>query len=170
MKSALPGETIRTMAHVDELLWAKLRELDDPTHLERPADFDEAEADTRFAVLVRLVEAAFRCECTTDAGRGRIQDASFYGDLVVPASATETRCDLAIRVSNFGPMATFSVLGRRDADSADVAAADSDRIENALASAGYLAVPMVLLRTAYDGPTDSSPFLYTWWSRFFEYV
>jgi len=157
------------MADAQDLLWTKLRELDSPTHLERPADFDEAEAAARFVILVNLVDAAFGCECSTDAGPALIQDASFYGDLRVPAAATYTGHELWIRVSNFGPMATFSSGPGDAADMADIARSDRDRIENALTSAGYLLVPKAALRNAYDGRANS-PFLYTWWSRYFDYL
>jgi hypothetical protein len=167
-----------TMASADDMLWARLRELDDPTHMERPADFNEDAADNRFAVLFGLVDAAFECRCTTDAG-ARIQDASFYGDITVPAEATDTGRDLFIRVSNFGPMATFGSWRmegdgswRMEVDEpfAPLARRDADRIETALAGAGYIIVSRAVLTRTYDGRAAPWGAVETWWDRFFAYL
>lgn len=161
---------MRRMTSADDVLWATLRQLDDPNRLERPADFDEGQAKARFARLVNLIETAFRCDCNTDAGPLLIQDAAFFGDVMIPGEVTETGQELCVRVSNFGPMATFGSSRGDAADPVDVALADRERVEVALVSAGYFLVPKGVLLSAYDGRAGGSPFLYTWWSRFFDYL
>ena len=66
-----------------DALWQRLRELDDPDHLERPADFDRAATAERFETLVERLEQVFCCRCTAEPDE---QDASLCGRVVVPAS------------------------------------------------------------------------------------
>jgi hypothetical protein len=155
-------------------MWARLRALDDPHNLERPADFNADAAARRFTALVEHLERGFGCPCRTDAGPGRIKDASFYGDVIVPADSTASGEDLAIRVSNFGPMAVYGLGRVGDYDGLDQA--DQERVETALEDTGYTIVPGRILWQEYDGrsdfwrthvPNERPP---TWWVRFFDYL
>jgi hypothetical protein len=108
-----------------------------------------------------------------------IQDASFYGDVFIPAEATQTGEELAIRISNFGPMAVYSIQRPGAFDSSEMAglldATDRDRIEQALTETGHLIVQEELLWREYDGRCNfwRTPFPNerprTWWDRFFDW-
>ena len=88
-----------------EEMWALLRSLDDPDHLETPADFDFEKSRARFERLVSALDDAFDCRCDADRS---VQDASLHARVVVPSEATETGERLVVSLSNFGSLATFS--------------------------------------------------------------
>jgi len=129
---------------------ALLRRLDDPTHLECPARFNYAAGQRRFQSPVMEPERPFGCTCQVEAGT-QVQDASFLGQLVIPASATAGGVEIFIRVSNFGGLA---LLGAErpgaydDAETLDLIA-DTDRgmVLEVLAALNY--VP--LLEDVLDG-------------------
>jgi hypothetical protein len=89
---------------------ALLRLLDDPVHLEYPARFDYGAEQRRFQSLVAETERRFGCTCLTQAGT-QVQDASFLGQLMIPASATAKGVAVFVRVSNFGGLALLGAEG-----------------------------------------------------------
>jgi hypothetical protein len=163
-----------------EQVWERLRLLDDPDAVERPANFDEAETSRRFSELVQTLESIFSCECVVDAGFPMVQDASHFGTARVPATATDSGVDIIVRVSNFGDLAVFAAenLGCWSESEPDELLTDRDRarVEEALAQAGYFVVPEDILERPYDGvndywrtyfPNEPGP---TWATRFFDWV
>jgi hypothetical protein len=159
--------------------WKRLRELDDPDAVERPAGFDEQAVGDRFGALVEALERLFACMCSVDAGFPKIQDATFYGTVSVPAEATSTGGQIAVRVSNFGRIAVYDLelFGAYDSDERRclLDLADVARVEAALDSTNHESIPVEVLWTVYDGRSDywkgtfpsASP---TWFTRFFDWV
>ncbi|SCG35934.1 hypothetical protein GA0070609_0175 [Micromonospora echinaurantiaca] len=68
-------------------LWQLLHSLDDPKHLEFPANYDHRRARARFNQLVERLDRDFGCHCDVDR---EAQDASFHGHIDIPAAATAT--------------------------------------------------------------------------------
>ena len=152
-----------------------LKELDDPTHLEFPADYNRDEVERSFNELVGLLEASFGTPCRVDAGV-LVQDASFFGQIVVPAAETRSGGDLFVRVSNFGKLVVFGLTapGAYSVDELGLLLSTGDRelIERALVAGGFVAVAEDLLWERYDGTVqwlieDTRP---TWFTRFFDYL
>jgi hypothetical protein len=164
---------------IDEALQC-LRELDDPVNVERPESFDPAATAARFATLVEYLDSVFVCRCATDAGPDHVQDASFYGTIIIPAAATNSGADIAIRVSNFGTLAVYAIeqLGVYDDAERDVLLDPGDRarVETALADTGHVVVPESVLWNEYDGANDSWKTHFadettpTWFVRYFDWV
>lgn len=135
---------------------------------EFPRGFDVRAAQARFDRLGTLLSEAFGVP--VGGGRGPQQDATYFGDIEIPASATRTRakksrggCVLTVRVSNFANLATCLEPAHPE---------DQRRIEAALAGAGYAYVSRELLSEPYDGPHQ---WAYpqggaTWQDRFFGFV
>ena len=156
-----------------DAMWERLRELDDPDHLERPADFDPAAAAARFAALVSRLDDAFRCSCPAT---GDEEDSSAYGRVDVPAASTGTGAQLVVCLSAFGSLATVSVENPGAYDAEETAALldpqDADRVHAALDDLGFVVVDEAELWRPYDGPSE---FLVggghggTWWTRFFDW-
>ncbi|MCP5070069.1 MAG: hypothetical protein GY946_26160 [bacterium] len=143
--------------------------------MERPSDFDSQATEKRFAEMVTRLEHNFRTTCRVDAGV-RVQDASHYGQVVVPAEATSSGADLFVRASNFGSMAVYGIEApgvyldeERDAL---LDRADRERIEQALLDSNFRIVPEAVLWERYDG---RSKWLHrepqtSWFTRFFDYL
>jgi hypothetical protein len=66
-------DTIDPVTVEGDRLWDLLRSLDDPEHLEFPADFNRDETKNRFDQLVDRLNTAFSCACKADS---HVQDAS----------------------------------------------------------------------------------------------
>jgi hypothetical protein len=157
-----------------EQMWALLRALDDPDHLETPADFDFEATRARFERLVNALDAAFGCVCDADRS---VQDASLHARVVVPSEATETGERLVVSLSNFGSLATFSLTNPGVLDQTELDelldAADVARLHEVLDGLGYVVVPEAPLWQDYDGsvpPGVFAPQRPTWWLRYFDYV
>ncbi|MBO2453423.1 hypothetical protein J4573_40465 [Actinomadura barringtoniae] len=154
--------------------WELLRGLDDPEHMEFPADYDHSETRARFDLLVEELDKAFTCRCRADR---QVQDASHHGDVLVPAAHTAGGEQIIIRVSNFGDLAVYSPgnLGQYLDAEKPLPAEDRRRVEGALNELGYRMVPEDLLHARYDGrsplaryyPPEHPP---TWFVRFFDYL
>ena len=153
----------------------KFHELDDPINVEFPADYDRYAVERSFDTLVGLLEAGFGTSCRVDAGSS-IQDASYFGQVVVPAAATGSGADVFVRVSNFGKLAVWGLTapGLYSGDELDLllVAADREIVEQAVVAGGFVAVLEDLLWERYDGSVqwvseDSRP---TWFTRFFDYL
>ena len=86
-------------------MWDLLRSLDDPKHLETPADFNFDETKNRFRQLVDRLNTAFSCACEAE---GHVEDASYHDRVEIPAAATATGTRLVIVVSNFGGLAVVA--------------------------------------------------------------
>ena len=157
-----------------EQMWELLRQLDDPDHLERPADFDVTVTRDKFERLVTALDASFGGYEEADRD---VQDASLHARVAVPAARTATGERLVVCVSNFGDLATVSVVnpGAFDQEEHDALLdpADAGRVHAVLDDLGYVVVPEAPLWRDYDGPSrlsvlsDPQP---TWWLRFFDYL
>lgn len=137
--------------------------------MEWPADFDREATIERFGALTAELEREFGCKCDADAWPD-VQDASYFGRLVIPARATATGGDVVVVVSNHWPLAVYAlenpgVYGAAELD-ALLDPLDKERVERVLLGAGHVIVPEALLWTAYEG---SSVGVSTWWIRFFDY-
>lgn len=158
-----------------EPMWTLLRSLDDPDHLEFPADYDHDATRQLFEKLVDRLDAAFACR--TDPDR-HVEDASLHARLSIPAAATESGETLIVCVSNFGRLATVAVANpgaySQDEFEERLAASDAARIYAALDSLEYQVVPEASLWTDYDGPSALASLDArhgaTWWTRFFDYL
>jgi hypothetical protein len=75
---------------------------------ERPPSFDEQLVAAGFQGLVGCISEAFGCTPNIDAGSS-VQDATFYGQLIIPGRSTDTGADVAVRVSNFGHLAVYAL-------------------------------------------------------------
>ncbi|WP_431040870.1 hypothetical protein ACQUSR_02580 [Streptomyces sp. P1-3] len=154
----------------DQRLLALLRNLDDPEHWEFPRDYDHVATRARFDQLAAHLDQAFGCTCSVDRG---VQDASFHGDIVIPAVATKGRDFIIVRFSNFGSLIT-ATTGGVAADTAEPADGlhdeDRSRITAAAAALDCVWMPRHVLRKRYDGPTEMDDWQQLWWHRYFDYM
>lgn len=156
----------------EKAFWTLLRRLDDPEHVERPANFDHQQAGDRFLALMGRLEAEFGGDVSAD-GWDSVQDASHFGRLVVPADLTESSARLVVTVSNFSPLASVALENPGVYDQVEFEALlepdDRRRLDTALGSTGYVVVPDSLLWRPYDGEVE---FLHggSWWIRFFDHL
>jgi len=146
-------------------LWDLLRSLDDPAHLEFPADFNWDETKNRFRQLVDRLNTAFSCAREADSN---LQDVSYHNRVEIPAAVTATGRPLWVVVSNFGGLAVvvsdISWWQTQEEFTKQLHPDDAQRIYTALDDLGYIVVPQEpLLREEHDG-------FGTWWDRFFGYV
>ncbi|MEV7924693.1 hypothetical protein [Kitasatospora sp. NPDC088779] len=160
----------------DQHIWALLRDLDDPDHMEFPQNYDHAATRARFDQLAARLNQRFQCTCSVDRG---VQDASHHGTIVIPTTATASGDHIAIRVSNFGALVTVTLgnPGSYDEEEENLLfeTADRRRIKDEVEALGYIAVSEHLLWTRYNGtsnlaayyPPEHPP---TWWTRFFDYL
>ena len=155
-----------------------LRRCDDAGHLERPAGFDYATESRRFGQLVAGLEESFGCACAVDTG-ARVQDASYFGQVVVPGPATMAGVPIFIRVSNFGGLALVGAEGPGRYDDAEtlslLADADLTQVLETLANHDYVPLLEDVLGDEYDGISDVLRGAYpsyppTWFIRFFDYL
>lgn len=157
----------------DQHIRALLRDLDDPDHMEFPRNYDHTATRARFDQLAARLDQRFHCTCSVDRG---VQDASHHGTIVIPTTATASGNHIAIRVSNFGNLATVT-LGNpgsyaEEEETLLFEPADRHRIDDELESLGYIAVSEHLLWTRYDGVSKFGSYYesQTWWGRFFDYL
>jgi hypothetical protein len=155
-----------------------LRRLDDPQRLEHPAGFDYTAEQRRFQSLVAELEGRFRCTCVAEAG-ARIQDASFLGQLVIPASALLSGVAVFVRVSNFGSLALLGAEGPGRYDDAETLnlIAENDRgvVLEVLAALNYVPLLEGAVSTEYDGNSGvlreaGGSHTPTWFTRYFDYL
>ena len=100
--AAYPTSTeTMTMPLDDQHIWALLRDLDDPDHMEFPQNYDYAATRARFDQLAARLDQRFRCTCTVDRG---VQDASHHGTIVIPITATAS--DVAALAAWSNPKST----------------------------------------------------------------
>ncbi|MFU8873021.1 hypothetical protein [Micromonospora sp. SL4-19] len=153
----------------DAQLWQLLHSLDDPNHLEFPANYDHRRARTRFNHLAERLDRDFGCQCDVDR---HVQDASFHGRIDIPAAATTTGERLVIVISNFGDLAVLAVENPGVWDDEEAAQVlhpdDTSRIHKALDDLGYTLIPEEPLWNRYDGVCG--PAISTWWVRYFDYL
>jgi hypothetical protein len=155
-------------------LWQLLRALDDPDHLEFPADYHHHSTRARFDELAQRLDTAFAC--TSDVDRN-VQDASLHGRIDIPTPATSTGRPLIVLISNFGGLAVLAVDNPgvwTDSETASLLHPDDcARIHNALADLDYTLIPEEPLWQRYDGTHDPAifePSEATWWTRYFDYL
>nr|AGS49731.1 hypothetical protein [uncultured bacterium esnapd14] len=158
----------------DDQLWQLLRSLDDPHHLEFPANYHHRRERARFEQLAQRLDTDFGCQCDVDR---HVQDASLHGRIDIPASATATGHPLVVLVSNFGGLAVLAVDNPgvwTDAEATELLhTTDRDRVSAALGALGYTLIPEEPLWQTYDGtwePAVFSPSAGTWWNRYFDYL
>ncbi|MYW19258.1 hypothetical protein GT039_27685 [Streptomyces sp. SID2955] len=154
----------------DQRLLSLLRNLDDPEHWEFPRDYDHVATRARFDRLAADIDQAFDCTCSVDRG---VQDASFHGDIVIPAIATKSSDLVVVRFSNFASLITAGAGGVR-ADTAEPADElhdeDRIRIKAAAVALDCIWMPRHVLKKRYDGPTEMDDWQQLWWHRFFDYM
>ncbi|NEB00336.1 hypothetical protein [Streptomyces sp. SID13726] len=160
----------------DQRMWALLRELDDPDHMEFPRGYDHTATRARFDRLAAGLDRCFRCACSVDRG---VQDASHHGTILVPAAATDSGDHISVTVSNFGDLVAVTLgnpgsYGEEEEDLL-LERTDRQRLDAELGALGYVTVSEHLLRARYDGVSRlaaSYPAAYppTWWTRFFDYL
>lgn len=123
-------------------------------------------------------ERRFGCTCQSEAG-SQVQDASFLGQLVVPASATAKGVAIFVRVSNFGGLALLGAEGPGRYDDTEtmdlIAAADWEAVLKVLAALDYVPLLEDVLSCEYDGASDALHRAYpeypaTWFARYFDYL
>ncbi|MEU1478107.1 hypothetical protein ACFYZ8_03990 [Streptomyces sp. NPDC001668] len=160
----------------DRRVWALLRQLDDPEHMEFPRGYDHAATRARFERLVSRLDERFGCACDVDR---HVQDASHHGTIGVPRSATDSAEHITVTVSNFGNLAAVSLgtPGSHDAEEERelFRVTDRERVHEALEALGHVAVSGPLLWTGYDGVSELASYYPpeyppTWWTRFFHYL
>ncbi|WP_351225801.1 hypothetical protein [Streptomyces sp. NPDC002133] len=147
-----------------------------PDHLEFPDGFDHRRALARVHALVERLETGFDCRCVVDTA---VQDASFHGDVVVPAEMAAAGKRITFRLSNFGAFAVVAAenpgsyldLDEAQAQGA-LTPADRRTAEAAVVSLGYVLIPERALCRPYDGVTPLGEYSEgaTWWTRFFDYL
>ena len=141
--------------------------LDDPDHLETPADFDfESEAE-RFDAFVQTLQTAFPGDLVLNEGW---DDGAVYAEIRISPEVTATGEYLTIRVSTFGLVTVYLTFEfARDYREPEVFTdpADEALIDKAASAHGYVFVPMRLLYLDYDGPVTSIR-LGSWQMRYFE--
>ena len=129
-----------------------LTSLDDPDHLETPADFNRDETRNRFRQLVDRLSTAFSCACEAE---GNVEDASYHDRVEIPAAATATGTRLVIVVSNFGGLAVVAAdnpgVWTQEEFTELLHPDDAQRIYTALDDLGYTVVPEEPLWEDYDG-------------------
>lgn len=150
-----------------------LRELDDPDHVEGPADYT-SEDFARFERLAHRLEATFGSGCRVDRN---VQDASFRGRIDLSAEVTASGRPLVLVVSNFGSMAVLAVDNPGAWSQTEFQALihphDMATIEAGLDEFGFVLVPEDPLWDPYDGVVATAVFgegRATWWTRFFDYI
>lgn len=160
----------------DHRSWSLLRELDDPEFLEFPRGYNNSAARARFNQLADRLDRRFHCASTVDR---HVQDASYHGTIVVPASATDSAEHITITVSNFGNLVAVTLGNPGSYDEEEerelFQRGDRIRIDEELQALDYVAISEHLLWTPYDGvsglaaqyPPEYPP---TWWIRFFDYL
>ena len=133
-------------------LWDLLRSLDDPAHLEFPADFNWDETKNRFRQLVDRLNTAFSCAREADSN---LQDVSYHNRVEIPAAVTATGRPLWVVVSNFGGLAVvvsdISWWQTQEEFTKQLHPDDAQRIYTALDDLGYTVVPEEPLWEDYDG-------------------
>jgi hypothetical protein len=116
--------------------------------------FNYAAEQRRFQSLVAELEQRFGCTCEAEAGR-QVQDASYLGQLVVPASATANGVAIFVRVSNFGGLALLGAEGPGSCDDAEtlylIAETDRRVVLEVLAALNYVPLREDVLSAEYDG-------------------
>ncbi|GIG61533.1 hypothetical protein Lfu02_59050 [Longispora fulva] len=166
-----------TMPGRSEVL-ALLRQFDDPDLLEHPAGFDYRAEQDRFRALASSLGRRLDCVCDVDAGMN-VQDASYLGQLVVPAAATVGGTAIFVRVSNFGGLALFGAErpGIYDDEETLILIGERDlrAVLEALAEFGYVPLLEDVLAREYDGTSDALREAYTrypasWFIRYFDYL
>jgi hypothetical protein len=155
-----------------------LRKFDDPVASERPPGFDKVAVSKRFEELLGRLNRAFNCLLSSESGT-RVQDASYYGKAVIPAESTETGADITVVISNFGNLSVYAIERPGAYSDAErevlISQSDRDRVEAALAEAGYVVLPEDVLWERYDGANEAlkrywSDRQSSWFDRFFSYL
>jgi hypothetical protein len=144
-----------------------------PDGWEVPPDFDREAMQARFDRLAKRLGEVYGT--TLGAGAGPAQDASYFGEVVVPADLTRTRAKrtgvrhaVAVTVSNFGGLvAVRTVQTGPLASPPPVDPRDRDRIEPVVTGLGFHLVPGHILGRPCDGPNARPDSGWTWHERFF---
>ena len=152
----MPRGTIGPVTVEGDRLWDLLRSLDDPKHLETPADFNFDETKNRFRQLVDRLNTAFSCAREAD---GSLQDTTYFNRVEIPAAVTATERPLWVVVSNFGGLAVVvadnSYALTQEEFTELLHPDDAQRIYTALDDLGYTVVPEEPLWEDYDGDVRS---------------
>ena len=145
---------------------ALLHALDAADDPESPPGFDWRRAEQSLRAMAHDLAGALGVPALDVEGPESVQDASFHGQVVLPAPALSPGQPgpAILCTSNFGRLA--AVRPERAVRPAELAA-----IRDVLARHGYVYVPASLQDAPYTGPTSldahDAP---TWWTRYFEYL
>lgn len=146
-----------------------LLEFDELGSYETPKNFNYRELNTRIIKLKEDLEQEFKEIFINDS---QVQDASFYCDLIIPEKLINDPTNnfkYAIRISNFGNLATFTFDEQDVIDS-------GDKLIKKLEDFGFMYVPNQELDKEYDGRfedfknilgSENRP---SWWIRYFDYL
>ncbi|MEX3106612.1 MULTISPECIES: hypothetical protein [unclassified Streptomyces] len=165
--------------HSPDHLRALLRELDDPDHLELPPGYDLPAARRRFAGLGAAMKERFGPSVIA----GMTQDASYYGEVTVPAPDRP----LWVLMSNFGPFVTAGTGRDLGVPGCEEGLDESfvTWLDGVCTELGCVYVPAGLLLEPYDGPTrledgelpgggedeeEEEELPLAWWDRYFQYM
>lgn len=158
--------TVTTLPDSNEIT-TRLRGLDDPEHPEFPDGFANRAERGRFTRLVDDLERRFGTRCVVD---DRVQDASYLGQVTVPAEATTKGEALFVRVSNFGGLVLLGAGGPGRYHDRETRRLIGDRdwahVVESVTSLDYVPLMEDVLHRPYDGPSHVD----SWFIRFFDYL
>jgi hypothetical protein len=140
-----------------------LKAADHPWELEQPPDWDPLEATERFLRLSGDVNRILGAECEIELWP-MIKQATFHGEIILPAAALQREAYAVIRLSNFGNL--VAVLNDDSAVKPEVLVQLRRRFERS----HYKYIPSTLLRRAYDGHHRGTRQFGVWADRLFGYL
>ena len=158
-----PNDPLADPALAELVALRRLKGADHPWELERPHDFDAVEAVGRFMELARDVEAIVGQSCELEVWP-HVREATFHGELVLPADVVSGEGYAAIRASNFGDL--IAVLNDDSLVRTDVMQPLRRRFERRR----YQFIPSNLLRKTYDGHHRGTKQFPRWTDRLFGYL
>jgi hypothetical protein len=145
-----------------------LLKFDEINRYETPSNFDHKNLEHRVMVLLSDLESHFGTRFKID---NHVQDASFYGDIIIPAALVNDpvpSCHYSIRISNFGSMATFTF----EDSYSDV---NRKKFIDMLQKHHFIYIASDDLEEEYDGQFKKFNEILggpqpSWWIRYFDYL
>ena len=140
-----------------------LQGADHAWELQEPPGFDPIDAAERFMHLAQAVQQIVGDDCEMELWPA-IRDATFHGEIVLPASATIEPASAVIRASNFANL--IAILNDERIVKPDLLAQLRKRFERA----GYRFIPALPLRREYTGHHRATKQFSRWSDRLFGYL
>ena len=131
--------------------------------LQQPPDFDPIESAERFMDLAQAVQTIVGEDCPLELWPA-IREATFHGELVLPAGAMAQPASAVIRASNFANL--IAILDDERTVNPQILAQLRRRFERA----GYRFIPALPLHRAYDGHHRATKQFRRWVDRLFGYL